>query len=170
MFEGENLPRPILRYWGWKESEFTEPGTSLSAYCVQEQFICFLKEGGGKKGADPTFTASFLVCFLRHQASLKTEDALGFLILLPPLSECWGSRFNSCSFSVSSPCQIAGVQSFDPQVLFCSSLPSPRVSTFTGLLTSPPGCRVCVYGARGLGAPSVSPIEELRLWGQVTLP
>ena len=71
MFEGENLPRPILRYWGWKESEFTEPGTSLSAYCVQEQFICFLK-GGGKKGADPTFTASFLVCFLRHQASLKS--------------------------------------------------------------------------------------------------
>lgn len=33
--------------------------------------------GGCVRGADPIFTASFLVYFLRHQASLKIEDALG---------------------------------------------------------------------------------------------
>lgn len=111
MFEGKNLSRPMpgvdrARGGILKGTEFTEPGTSLG------QLICALKKGGSKKGRPHIYC--FFSCILfeigshGHQANLKTENAL---TLLPPLSECWGNRYNPCSLPVSSPCQTAGVQS-----------------------------------------------------------
>lgn len=66
--------------WGgiFKGTEFTEPGTSLSAYYSQGPFICALGGGAGQRGADPTFTVPFLVYFFEPgshglQASLKKK-------------------------------------------------------------------------------------------------